>query len=114
MVALLLVALVSPIPATAGAIHVLLEHHDLHGHHEDLEAALHGHSHPTGTPAHDHDLSTATPAVRTAREFMAPPHAFDASPGAAPIVTLTAAPLVSVRPVARASPHLALTSVLRI
>ena len=69
LVALAVIALVSPLVPTVAAVHVLLDHDhegEAHGHAADL--GLHGHSHPTGTPAHEHGLSAPALTTSTPRE----------------------------------------------
>lgn len=115
LVALAVIALVSPLLPTATAIHVLLDHDhagDPHG--LDGESGLHGHSHPSGTPPHEHGFSA--PALGTSGTREHEPSAFVVSNSVAPVLIATQAsnPRGSGDAVARASPAIRLASVLRV
>lgn len=106
-------AIVSPWPAAAVAIHLVVDHDGHQPHGGDPSAGLHGHHHSSGTPEHDHGLLGPLPAVRGTHMLDAPAYAFDASVGA-PVI-LSCPPIhARIAGAARASPGPASPSVLRI
>jgi hypothetical protein len=115
LVALAVIALVSPLLPTAATVHVLLDHdHASEPHGSDPERGLHGHSHPSGTPAHEHGLSAPALGTSVVRARAAIAFVPTASFPAPPIVIDSLDPLVQCDAVARASPTERRASVLRI
>lgn len=117
LVALAVIALVSPLILTAAALHVLLDHdHENAGepHAPDSDSVLHGHAHPNETPRHEHGLSS--PAVGTSVLRDEGAIAFTPACSVAPLAIAKCAfdPHVSCEALARASPTAGLSSVLRI
>jgi hypothetical protein len=115
LVALAVIALVSPLLPTAAAVHVLLDHdHAGETHDLDADLGLHGHSHPGGTPAHEHGLSAPALATSAARERATIALTLSGSVVLLPIVIAGFDPHVRCDAVARASPTERRVSVLRI
>jgi hypothetical protein len=116
LVALAVIALVSPLLPTAAAVHVLLDHdHADEPHGSDPERAVHGHSHPGGTPAHEHGLSA--PALATSSGTRERAATALVLIGSVPLLSTVIAghdPQARCDAVARASPTQSRTSVLRI
>jgi hypothetical protein len=115
LVALGVIALLSPWASGAVAIHLVVDHDGHWPHGGDASAGLHGHHHSRDTPDHDHGLQGPLPTVRGTQPVDAPAYAFDASLGApATVLCLTRVSARDVDGAARASPIAATPSVLRI
>jgi hypothetical protein len=115
LVALAVIALISPVIPTAIAVHVLLDHdHDAGTHSPDPETGLHGHSHDRGTPSHEHALSAPSLATSALRWSAPAFHVLMAFPAPTVAATGRLEPGFPCEAVARASPTARRTSVLRI
>ena len=115
LVALAVIALVSPLLPTAAAVHVLLDHdHVGERHGSDPERGLHGHSHPGGTPDHEHGLSAPALGASGPRERAATTLVLTASVLRPPTVIAGLRARAWCDAVARASPFERRASVLRI
>jgi hypothetical protein len=115
LVALAVMALISPLLPAVAAVHVLLDHdHEGEAHVDAADLGLHGHSHPTGTPAHEHGLSAPALATSAPRERAVTALVLSGSAGLRPTVIAGFDPHVSYAAVARASPAQRRSSILRI
>ena len=115
LVALAVIALVSPLIPTAAALHVLFDHDQGGEHHvPDGDSGLHGHAHPAGTPSHEHGLSAPTLGTSTFRTDRPAVFATGSSSAPSGVVEYAFGPHPPCEAPARASPPGKRSSVLRI